>query len=320
MNSACKTYFLLPLTLTAILIWTSNCNAQNNWTFIATPGSPDAITTFDLANPGGTLNQIGNVATNFNRGMDYFATDSFYYYVSTDALNNEGDRGLWSWVDGVNTQIASVEFQDGAGSDATWDEATSRFYVVVDDQDDIDGDSLYVWENIDSNPTFTEIGETGVISFIGIAIDPTDGTLYGYDSLDEILYTIDTTTGATTMIGGSGLSLASVGGMDFNADGSTLVLTAGNEVYTVDRKTGGLFLVGNVGQNTTAVAFNLFDSVCDFEGRGDVNLDGVVNLLDVDPFVDALSNGDFIQEADTNCDGVVNLLDVDSFVELLSGG
>ena len=122
------------------------------------------------------------------------------------------------------------------------------------------------------------------------------------------------------MIGGSGLSLASVGGMDFNADGSTLVLTAGNEVYTVDRKTGGLFLVGNVGQNTTAVAFNLFDSVCDFEGRGDVNLDGVVNLLDVDPFVDALSNGDFIQEADTNCDGVVNLLDVDSFVELLSGG
>ena len=72
MHSAYKTHFLIPLTLTVILIWTSNCNAQNNWAVIATPGSPDTVTTFDLANPGGTLNELGNVATNFNRGMDYF--------------------------------------------------------------------------------------------------------------------------------------------------------------------------------------------------------------------------------------------------------
>ena len=317
MHSTHKTYFLFSLTLTAILFWISNCNAQDNWTFIATPGSPDTITTFDLANPGGTQTAIGNVATNFNRGMDYFATDSIYYYVSTDTLNDKGDTGLWSWVNGVNTQISNVNFQDASGSDATWDAATSRFYVVVDDQDATDGDSLYVWENIDSSPTFTEIGETGVSAFIGLAIDPTDGTLYGYDSLDEILYTIDKTTGAVTMVGASGISVASVGGMDFNADGSTLVLTAGSDVYTVDKTTGAITLVGNVGQNTTAVAFNMFE--CDFEGRGDVNMDGVVNLLDVEPFVDAVTNGSFIQEADVNCDGVINLLDVAPFVELLSG-
>ncbi len=53
---------------------------------------------------------------------------------------------------------------------------------------------------------------------------------------------------------------------------------------------------------------------------GDVNGDGVVNLLDVLPFVQILSTGDYVCPADTNIDGSVNLLDVDPFVDLLSGG
>ncbi len=53
---------------------------------------------------------------------------------------------------------------------------------------------------------------------------------------------------------------------------------------------------------------------------GDVNLDGVVNLLDVAPFVTAITSGTFIPQADINDDGVVNLLDVAPFVELLTGG
>ncbi len=53
---------------------------------------------------------------------------------------------------------------------------------------------------------------------------------------------------------------------------------------------------------------------------GDVNCDGVVNLLDVGPFVDVISSGDFDAKADINRDNVVNLLDVTPFVSLLSGG
>ena len=52
---------------------------------------------------------------------------------------------------------------------------------------------------------------------------------------------------------------------------------------------------------------------------GDVNQDGSVNLLDVGPFISAVSRGPFVCEADTNGDGVVNLLDIESFVTLLSG-
>ena len=53
---------------------------------------------------------------------------------------------------------------------------------------------------------------------------------------------------------------------------------------------------------------------------GDINNDGVVNLLDVAGFVDLLSGaGDFDPAADINGDDAVNLLDVDGFILLLGG-
>ena len=53
---------------------------------------------------------------------------------------------------------------------------------------------------------------------------------------------------------------------------------------------------------------------------GDINQDGVVNLLDVQPFIDVLNNSTFQTEADINQDGVVNLLDVNPFISVLGGG
>ena len=51
---------------------------------------------------------------------------------------------------------------------------------------------------------------------------------------------------------------------------------------------------------------------------GDINQDGEVNLLDVQPFIDLLASGKFHPNADINGDGSVDLLDVQGFVELLS--
>ena len=52
---------------------------------------------------------------------------------------------------------------------------------------------------------------------------------------------------------------------------------------------------------------------------GDVNMDGFVNLLDVQPFIDLLANGEYQAEADTNQDGSLDLLDVQPFIDLLAG-
>lgn len=53
---------------------------------------------------------------------------------------------------------------------------------------------------------------------------------------------------------------------------------------------------------------------------GDCNQDGVVDLLDVSLFVDAITSGVYQEEADCNFDGVVDLLDIASFVDLLGSG
>lgn len=53
---------------------------------------------------------------------------------------------------------------------------------------------------------------------------------------------------------------------------------------------------------------------------GDINQDGNIDLLDVAPFVELLTNGKFQEEADINQDGVLDLLDVAPFVELLTDG
>ena len=52
---------------------------------------------------------------------------------------------------------------------------------------------------------------------------------------------------------------------------------------------------------------------------GDVNKDGAVDLLDVSPFVELLSDGGFQCEADINGDGQLDLLDVEPFVDLIAG-
>ncbi len=52
---------------------------------------------------------------------------------------------------------------------------------------------------------------------------------------------------------------------------------------------------------------------------GDLNGDGMVNLLDVGPFIDLLVAGDYDPAADLNNDGVVDLLDVGPFVDLIAG-
>jgi hypothetical protein len=53
---------------------------------------------------------------------------------------------------------------------------------------------------------------------------------------------------------------------------------------------------------------------------GDVNGDGAVNGLDVDPFVALVLSGAYQVEADCNFDTEVNGLDVDCFVALVIGG
>lgn len=52
---------------------------------------------------------------------------------------------------------------------------------------------------------------------------------------------------------------------------------------------------------------------------GDVNQDGFVDLLDIAPFIQALTSNSFIEQADLNQDGTVNFLDIAPFIAVLTG-
>lgn len=54
--------------------------------------------------------------------------------------------------------------------------------------------------------------------------------------------------------------------------------------------------------------------------KGDVDLDGVVNFLDINPFIGVLSTNGFQAEADANCDNAVNFLDIAPFIAILAAG
>ncbi len=53
---------------------------------------------------------------------------------------------------------------------------------------------------------------------------------------------------------------------------------------------------------------------------GDVNRDGVVDFLDIAPFIGLLTSGEFQAEADCDGSGGVNFLDIAPFIGILSGG
>ena len=53
--------------------------------------------------------------------------------------------------------------------------------------------------------------------------------------------------------------------------------------------------------------------------KGDVNLDGSVTFLDINPFIGVLSSNGTQAEADCNCDGEVNFLDIQAFINILAG-
>jgi hypothetical protein len=228
--------------------------ADLDWGIISTTGDPDPVHAFDLANPGGTIVQIGSVQSNNNRGMDFLTRDFFYYFVSTDALNSPGERGLWKWDNGTITQLFNTPFSDAGDGDATLSPDGTKFYVTVDDQDATVGDSLYVFENLNGVTTFTEIGETGLTQLFGLAMDPITGQLFAANGSDDSFYKIDVSNGAPTLIGAVGNALGAIGGMDFSADGQTLLLSDAGELLIINPATGVGTPAGDTTRNDSALS------------------------------------------------------------------
>jgi len=71
---------------------------------------------------------------------------------------------------------------------------------------------------------------------------------------------------------------------------------------------GGAGLSGMVVQEVPEFEFLL----------GDCNIDGVVDFVDILPFISTLTTAEYLVQADTNEDGVIDFRDIVPFITLLS--
>jgi hypothetical protein len=94
------------------------------------------------------------------------------------------------------------------------------------------------------------MGNLGFADVGGLAFDPVTGTLYGTDDNTDNLITIDTATGAGTIVGHLGLSgFFNVAGLAFDPGTGTLYGSnvSANQLVTIDTATGSATVVGPLG-------------------------------------------------------------------------
>lgn len=96
---------------------------------------------------------------------------------------------------------------------------------------------------------FTSITNiTGASSITGLAVDPTDETFY--ISTATNLYTLNTTTGAATLVGAMGTGGSVVIAIAVNSSGEMYAHDLGDDnIYQINKTTGASTLVGSTGLN-----------------------------------------------------------------------
>lgn len=97
----------------------------------------------------------------------------------------------------------------------------------------------------------TIIAANALNTWVGMAFDPTDGTLYGSLGYgDDAIYTINKITGTSTLVGPTGLG-GSTPDIAFDAAGNLYGLKGGgggtNNLISIDKSTGAGTVIGPIG-------------------------------------------------------------------------
>lgn len=126
----------------------------------------------------------------------------------------------------------------------------------------------------------TNVGSTiGVLGVVGgsvpsLATSPTGVVYGGSGGGAALLYTVDTSNGAATLVGDSGLGIAAIGGMDFDSSGVLYASvniaaaggTGGDHLATIDTSTGAATVIGPFGSCTGVTIPSSGLGSCTLEG------------------------------------------------------
>jgi hypothetical protein len=179
---------------------------------------------------------------------------------------------LYFLDDYVSPELWTLDTNDGTfldDKDITGEESLfgglafgedGRLYSI-DGYNDGDSDRLF---RIDPATGAGEVvGETGFNwNFRSLTLDPTTGTLYA--ATDNNLFTVDTGTGAATLVGSiTGATLDQLTAIVIDASGNAYITDIGDTgLFSVDLATGQATHLGNLGQSG-----NWFDDLA-FDAAG----------------------------------------------------
>ncbi len=141
------------------------------------------------------------------------------------------DTGVVTHVSDVNARlnVTGLAANESAGLLYTIDAGSSALYAIT------------------PGGVLTEVGSTGGVDGRGLAYDDAEGILYAV-SLNDNLYTIDASTGSSTLVGHVDISATGLdwAGMAFDEYTNTLLLNdgVGGNLWKIDTATAGTTLVG----------------------------------------------------------------------------
>ncbi len=261
------------------------------------------------------------------------------------SINNSATNGQFpgcpSDVFGIVDRNVNSDFaDDSAINDDTFglvsSEKTDLFlgFADTDNPDNPSGDVSVTW-------TVATIGQTGLrLSFDAAAIGDFEDTdiLTFTASFDggpeETLFTstfIDTPDGDTftyTLEDGS-LAIPAFSNSTniqdpFVIDGQTVINEFQSFVFPISGSGSQLTLTLNYNTNGGPEPLAIDNVAVTVDGgggalKGDVNLDGSVTFLDINPFIVLLAANGFQAEADCDCDGDLDFLDIQPFINILAG-
>ena len=214
-------------------------------------------------------------------------------------LNNRNESVFLSMLTGTGVSSANDE--------AVWKHSESgQLELVARKGDQAPGTSMVFGDLIGTTFFEVEINDRGQVALLAVVNDGTDdfSGIWVQDMQGQL---------QLVMIEGQQIDIDPGPGEDLRT------ITRLRPIQDLEmNKRGQLAFFSGLGSSSLEA---LFRSNVGYELiPGDTNGDGFVNLLDVEPFIDILSAGGFLEEADINGDGFVNLLDVQPFIALLSGG
>ncbi len=241
-NGASPSHYFTPEELSwlkeALQADQSASRIGGGYTVFARMGTLDQFGTVDVSVPG-TFNDIGpdSGSADFEGAGDMDPVDLTTIYVLT--LGSGEFYSIDSGT-GVYTSLGTISPLSGEQwNGLEYDQTTNILYGI---SSDFVGQSTLSTIDVGAG-TATAVGVTGMPGAISIGITDT-GVMYGYDVVDNSLYSINKSTGAAAIIGGLGFDPNFGQDMEYDPGTGTMYMFAYNsgagqgELRTVNLATG----------------------------------------------------------------------------------